>query len=222
MNVGLRFAAIGAVALFGLCQPASAVTLYDNGAIDGTYAGANIYTDAVSNSFTLSAASTLTGVNFGVWYEPGSPIVSVDWAITTTPTFPTGTTASVTLGPEFTPTGSYGGGGVFRVAQGSFSLPSIGLAAGTYYLMLRTAVTNPADGQVYWDDNQGSSIAYTTRTTGPFDSESFQILGTENTKNPVVPLPAALPLFATGLTGLGLTGWRRKRKAAGNTAKLTG
>jgi hypothetical protein len=29
-----------------------------------------------------------------------------------------------------------------------------------------------------------------------------------------VPLPAALPLFATGLGALGLLGWRRKRKAA--------
>ena len=27
------------------------------------------------------------------------------------------------------------------------------------------------------------------------------------------PLPAALPLFATGIGGLGLLGWRRKRKA---------
>jgi hypothetical protein len=27
-----------------------------------------------------------------------------------------------------------------------------------------------------------------------------------------VPLPSALPLFATGLAGLGLLGWRRKRK----------
>jgi hypothetical protein len=26
-------------------------------------------------------------------------------------------------------------------------------------------------------------------------------------------LPAALPLFATGLAGLGLLGWRRKKKA---------
>jgi hypothetical protein len=30
----------------------------------------------------------------------------------------------------------------------------------------------------------------------------------------VVPLPAALPLFATGLAGLGLLGWRRKKAAA--------
>jgi len=30
----------------------------------------------------------------------------------------------------------------------------------------------------------------------------------------VTPLPAALPLFATGLGVLGLLGWRRKRKAA--------
>jgi hypothetical protein len=29
----------------------------------------------------------------------------------------------------------------------------------------------------------------------------------------VTPLPAALPLFASGLIGLGLLGWRRKRKA---------
>jgi hypothetical protein len=28
-----------------------------------------------------------------------------------------------------------------------------------------------------------------------------------------IPLPGALPLFATGLAGLGLLGWRRKRKA---------
>ena len=31
----------------------------------------------------------------------------------------------------------------------------------------------------------------------------------------VVPIPGALPLFATGLAGLGLLGWRRKKTAAG-------
>jgi hypothetical protein len=30
----------------------------------------------------------------------------------------------------------------------------------------------------------------------------------------VTPLPAALPLFATGLAALSLLGWRRKKKSA--------
>jgi hypothetical protein len=34
----------------------------------------------------------------------------------------------------------------------------------------------------------------------------------------VTPLPAALPLFATGLGALGLFGWRRNRKAAASAA----
>ena len=34
----------------------------------------------------------------------------------------------------------------------------------------------------------------------------------------ITPLPAALPLFASGLGALGLLGWRRKRKAAALTA----
>jgi hypothetical protein len=41
-------------------------------------------------------------------------------------------------------------------------------------------------------------------------------VSTDITTSSVVttPLPAALPLFATGLGALGLLGWRRKRKAA--------
>ena len=44
--------------------------------------------------------------------------------------------------------------------------------------------------------------------TGADQSFTIQIVGTV----PSVPLPGALPLFATGLAGLGLLGWRRKRK----------
>ena len=36
---------------------------------------------------------------------------------------------------------------------------------------------------------------------------------TSNTIGTATPLPAALPLFATGLGAMGLLGWRRKRKA---------
>ena len=46
-----------------------------------------------------------------------------------------------------------------------------------------------------------------------FDSVSFDFKEGDT----VLPLPSALPLFATGLGALGLLGWRRKRK---NTAAL--
>ena len=39
-----------------------------------------------------------------------------------------------------------------------------------------------------------------------FDIAVFQVAA--------VPIPAALPLFATGLAAMGLLGWRRKRKSA--------
>jgi hypothetical protein len=41
------------------------------------------------------------------------------------------------------------------------------------------------------------------------DTGTFSATG----ETPATPLPAALPLFATGLGALGLLGWRRKRKA---------
>ena len=48
---------------------------------------------------------------------------------------------------------------------------------------------------------------------GPDTSISWS--ATESSTNPVAtPLPAALPLFATGLGAFGLLGWRRKRKAS--------
>jgi hypothetical protein len=48
-----------------------------------------------------------------------------------------------------------------------------------------------------------------TWTWGSAPDQSFTI----NTAVSVIPLPAALPLFGTGLGALGLMGWRRKRRA---------
>jgi hypothetical protein len=49
-----------------------------------------------------------------------------------------------------------------------------------------------------------------------YDSNFNNIISVTGTLTQVnqVPLPGALPLFATGLGALGLLGWRRKRKAA--------
>ena len=48
-----------------------------------------------------------------------------------------------------------------------------------------------------------------------FDDMVVRITDPDPAPVAAVPLPAALPLFATGLGALGLLGWRRKRKAVG-------
>ncbi len=52
-------------------------------------------------------------------------------------------------------------------------------------------------------------------TGGAFAQSAFgSISSADGDWNLVIPLPAALPLYGTGLAVMGLIGWRRKRKAA--------
>ena len=61
--------------------------------------------------------------------------------------------------------------------------------------------------------NGDSTIAFNFigNSTQGWSDEGF---GIDNVSVSGTPLPAALPLFATGLGALGLLGWRRKRKNA--------
>ena len=56
----------------------------------------------------------------------------------------------------------------------------------------------------------GSGSEFIANRVGP--TTNFEVISTTATFSKV-PLPGALPLFATGLVGLGLLGWRRKKKA---------
>jgi hypothetical protein len=113
MDAKLKAKLFGLVALFALAsvsQQASAAVLYDNGPINGTISGYAI-TDgyAVSNSFTLSQDSIVTGVNFGAWVLQSASLTAsltaVDWAITTIPSsYPINGSASVTTEPTGIPT----------------------------------------------------------------------------------------------------------------------
>ena len=58
----------------------------------------------------------------------------------------------------------------------------------------------------------GGDIVGPTPATAPTFNFTFSLTGD------VVPLPATLPLFATGLGALGLLGWRRKRNIATSPA----
>jgi hypothetical protein len=83
---------------------------------------------------------------------------------------------------------------------------------------------NPLRGQdalfAAWDNGGGAFAFLISGTlTDVFDvyykiSVGSGDIALTDSENSQTPLPAALPLFATGLGALGLLGWRRKKKAA--------
>jgi hypothetical protein len=205
---------LGTFIIAALAVPASAGpgTLYDNGPINGTATAFTInYGYQVADSFTLAGNSTLTEVNFGVWMFPGDTAETVDWTIvpgslSVNPlSVGPGTTASLTAG-TFT-TNSYG----YPVGWESFSLSSLSLGPGTYYLILQNAVTAES-APLFWDENNGPSTAYEESAYGPLAdfsdcqqggvfaggtcSEAFNIVGTTTT---TTPEPGTLALLGTFL-----------------------
>jgi hypothetical protein len=69
---------------------------------------------------------------------------------------------------------------------------------GTGFFSVVLTLTNNSGPPVTWD--------------GQSSGETGLTLTYDYTPTSAVPLPAALPLFATGLAGIGLTAWRSRRK----------
>ena len=89
------------------------------------------------------------------------------------------------------------------------TLSGSGLTASNFGLFTAGGFTIP--GSQHPDFTQTFEFGYlvlsnVSGAVSSFDNLSITVNST--------PLPAALPLFATGLGALGLLGWRRKRKAA--------
>ena len=77
--------------------------------------------------------------------------------------------------------------------------------------------TAPVDmNSIYWKSWIPESVSFVATSTSEslaFSSTTNFDIGLDNVQITQTPIPAALPLFATGIGGLGLLGWRRKRKA---------
>jgi hypothetical protein len=209
---GLPTAAL--LALLMTTSASASSVLYTNGPI-GEISAFGIqpsFIGPIADSFSLTASSTLTSVDFGAWIQPGGVPTSVDWSIidltggTITNTFASGT-ASITSDTVVTP------GGLYNVDSDTFSLPSVSLPAGTYFLALDNAESSNGS-QVFWDQNNGPSVAWsqqqgylTPANTGcsassGYCSESFTIFGSANTS--AVPEPSSLALSGCVLLLLAL------------------
>jgi hypothetical protein len=106
---------------------------------------------------------------------------------------------------------------------------NIGVNFGFPFLALavpQTSAANPYIGYV------GGALCSVDSQCGPDQNGDFWVSAYNATLNTHVvletgqltaatPLPAALPLFATGLGALGLLGWRRKRKQTVSSVNFT-
>ena len=91
-------------------------------------------------------------------------------------------------------------------STGFFNIQTTGVGA-SQWLMCASA-TSSCTPLNNWFVNGGGSGGVFNDVVG-----TFEVAIGPGDPAPSTPLPAALPLFATGLGVLGLLGWRRKRKA---------
>jgi len=188
-----------------LAVPAWSSVLYSDGGINGII-GANYINSGheVSDSFTISSNSTVTMVsNVGLWtLNPDIP-GTVSWVISTSHDgggTVEGSGSGVSLSTTFLELGQDPD---YAIYSASFSVGSLALSAGTYYLELEDAATtsgSPSGPGVLWDvvSDSAPSTEYENGILGT-NPNSFEIDGTEGT----VPEPTAWSLSGLGIALLG-------------------
>jgi hypothetical protein len=190
------------LAVFALCLaviPGAAQMLYNNGPVNGT-------TDAwtinggyvVSDTFSLSSASTVTGVNFYSWTFPGDIVNSVELSITSSEF---GGTTYYDQVVNFTGSGCSTNQLAYNVClESSVGMTPVNLASGTYWLNLENAYCT--DDPLYWDENSGPSSA-SENTVGTIPSEAFTVLGTTSTlRTEATPEPSSVMLLGSGVLAM--------------------
>ena len=185
-------------------------TVYDNGPVNGTVDAWTInFGYAVTDSFTLGSASTITGFQFGVWAYPGDTPLTVDYSISSSPFGGTPTTAAVTS--TFLYSNQYG----YDIDLESVFGLGVPLSAGTYWLTLQNAVTTEGE-PLYWDENSGPSQACES-SVGTIPSESFVVLddgcsfGHNSPACGPPPTPEPGTFLLLGSAALGIAGLLRRK-----------
>ncbi len=157
--------------------------IYDNGPINGTVDAWPFNLGfVISDTFTVSDATNVTGITFGAWLFPGDVLETAEVSITSQPDGGT-VYFDQTVG-NFTQTGcafNQQGYNVCSETSGSFQGPM--LQPGTYWVNLQNAVI-PSGDPVFWDQNSGVGCTSpgcpsqaSDSAIGTIPSESFALLG---------------------------------------------
>ena len=212
--------------LLGSIAPSSAAVLYENAIQNNDTGNALFGSGAIfgAENFSLSSNSTVEELVAFVAAQGdlSNANISVAWKLyTDVGTLPGTLLGSGSSVATFTDTGlnlsCCSSNSIYSM---KLDINDTALLSGAYWVAFHVdgftlywADTSDGDHQVAQSNDGGATwmVGYGV-TSEQFKNRGFQILGSETVN--AVPLPAAFPLFATGLGVIGLIGWRRKRKAA--------
>jgi hypothetical protein len=200
----LRSAAVLCALMSVAALPANAATVTDlvtfsatsfSGGPAPSYTGGTAPVDPVTGSFTITFDPTQTYLDSTTGITIGSLNISL----------------GSTLSFDYSPSSYSAGGTTFAAGElvvggASNGACCVTLESGNtdFYLQILNFASDPTFNQ----------LGYVT-ADGSYFFSAIGASGGSVSVTPVspTPLPAALPLFASGLGALGFLGWRRKRRA---------
>jgi hypothetical protein len=178
--------------------------VYDNGPIAANLGYQISGGEAISDSFTVSSTTNLTGATAGFWVVTPAVPISVQWSIGTTAL---GSDVSSGIATITSNTFRHTNG-IYSIYESAFALSGAVAAGQTYWLTLQNSTPVP----MFWDVNGGpSSATFSQSGGGPLGSiasESFQLFDSVA----AVPEPSTLNVAAViGALSLIARGWKRRK-----------
>jgi len=205
----LSSAAVGIIAALSTISGVQASTLVSQ-PLDNSVQAVNAgYNQQIADAFSIATGGIISSVSWDGFYSLGS-VSNFQIVFYQNNSGKPGTALYTISGitPTQADTGYKKLG--YTVYQFDYTLPtSFDAAAGTTYFF--SVYEQASSYNFIWSGSaMNAGSVFNLNGSGWFslqEGQAFTLSGT------ATPLPAALPLFATGLGALGLLGWRRKRKA---------